>query len=609
MVPEKMTSSKPPVKLHKRTGSNVISIASQSELILRKADELLDRGDHLGALKLYRRALSYTAPGTPEADDVLFAIADAYTEMGQTTDAIKTFAPLLVPGGDAFRLALLRLGNCLMMRGEYNAAMDAFGFCFDDRFAGDFELDDLFSVSDAEELCMSYIEQEEAKEKALRDLDELEIERISEKASKLGEAAEFEQAMAILEPAHEKYPDSPRLFADLLLACFCAQRYEDGLRFYHAASEKLRGELVAQCCAAMFCHYLARAEEEEELVRMISSVESNDLNELVRAYTCTMEIERYGIALRFAEHLLELDPYNRTFIHFTAHAAYCLGNFKRAKEYYDTCLQIEPHDAAAHYYRGLCENTLAGDGPGAMQIDYVVPHSEFIARCEYTRMISERFASDPVSAWNDERERILLMTDWALTDRNCPFADFYLLLILYSDPELAEGLLRALLVEPGTSQKMRDLAAARLHSVVTMRSQCSSFLIFDKNSRLRLCTFERPKKLSYMPPCYKRILTAVVEELKKTDPDLVEDGEELLVSFVKAYAAERPVLPYGQEQATAAAIVYVLLEREGKAPDLRTFAAAHGVTARRIENAIKRIANALAGNDPAAHSGDKDDDE
>lgn len=570
----------------------IINISSQSGLFVRKGEDKLDSGDLIGALKLFRRALSCVPEDSAEWRDICLLLADTYLDMNCAVEAAEWVAPLLLPGEQEFRPAMLRLGHCLASRGELAFAIDAFDISLSSEPEGSPSLDtnDFMNALEASEFCERYLSDEAAEVPLLRDLDEVESERIANEAAALSDDSKFAEAIAKLEAAREKYPDSMRLFVDLLLDYYCEQRFEDALALYDSADEKFQNDFTVQCCVTMLCHQLSLPEREKESARRVSGYEISDPTEVVRAYTVMMETHSFEEALAYAERLTDMEPYNRTYLHFVGHAAYELGDYELAKSQYERSLIIEPHDAAASYYRGACEETLRDGVHRTFQIEYAVPHSEFIARCKYTEELLHCSKEELEARWAEESESILLMLDWALTDRNCPFGDLYLVLLMLLAPSSAARTLRRLLVEPDCSPGLRKLAASHLTTLSASGAEEFRFVMLNEG-RTRICSVSESRANIRLPECYRYIINSVSETLGKLAPELVQAG----VGIAKLYAFEnfskRPRLPYGQKEAMAAAIVFYALERsdQHETPDINEFAIAQGVTRRRLENAFDRL--------------------
>lgn len=572
-----------------KKGGSVISIAGQSALFTRRGDEKADAGDYLGALKMYRRALENCEKGSYEAADLALRISDTYLDMNSYADALAPIAPLLLPGHPQYRAACFRLGHILAGRGEFVAGKEAFWLSLASDDSDDSEplnADDAANALDCIDFCDQYIDEDEQLYPTLRDADEVEIDRILTEAASHTDKGEFDQALPLLEDGFEKYPDSKPMFTDLLLAYFCEQRFYDGMVLYNSVSPQMRDDFTVQCCAAMIFSRLGLKQQEQECAERAMSFSVNDTQQLVRAYATMMELERFDNAFDYASKLYELEPYNRNFIHFCAHSAYRLGNTALAKSYYERSLAIEPYDSAAYYYKGVCEQTLEDGEIRTMQIDYAVPHAEFINRCKFTEKLAHLESDELHALWEHEPETILMMTDWAMTDRNCPYGDLYIVLMLLLDKDRAERILRRLLVEPDCSDGLRKLAAARLGSIRQDRKFC-----MFRDGGISVCSFADTVNYSQWPDSYRRIMELIYQELGESSPKLFAEAAKLCYRYAVHNYRERPRLPYGQPEAMAAAIIYFMTAKSPDEPplDMNTFAAAHGITRRRLENALHRL--------------------
>lgn len=607
-------NAKPP-KIRKSGKAAVISIGSQSAFFTRKANDKLDEGDFLSALRYYRRALACVPFDSKEGRELCLMIADTYLDMDCAVEASAWVAPLLRPDIDEFRPAVLRLGHCLASRGELRAALDCFDFSLSAKLTTEpLQYNDALNAIEAEDFCEEYLDDEKRSEPILRDVDEIEAERIANDAAALSENADFTAAIALLEPAHARFPEDARIFTDLLLDYYCEQRFADGLKLFDSVSDKLKNEFTVQCCAAMLCHQLGQKERAQALAEKISEFKLTDPNELVRAYTVMMEIELFDKAIVYAESMTAQEPYNRTFMHFLAHAAYEAGDAERAKNCYAQNLIVEPNDSVAYFYKKVCEETLAGGERRRFQIEYAVPHSEFIARCKLTEELVGYTREELEDFWHNEPKTMLRLVNWAMTDRNCPFGDLYIVFLLLVDFERTERLLRRLLVEPDCSPVMRRLAAAHLQSDFSGGRKDFRFVMLS-DGRARICALGDSVVYNDFPQCYRYIFETVAKELEKNAEELMGPALMLCKLYTLAHYKHKPQLPYGQKEAMAAAIVYFVLahSHDRETPELSEFAAAHGVTVRRIENAIDRLlelpelSENASGQNPFNDDGDDDE--
>ncbi|MBQ7061449.1 MAG: hypothetical protein IJM85_06665 [Clostridia bacterium] len=582
---------KPPFRTNRE--AEIIDISKQGSLLVRKADERVSSGDYIGALKLFRRALGSMEPDSKEYREVQLMVTDCFLEMGCPVDALGALSPLLKPEIAEARSAALRLGHCLACRGELKAAVRAFHLAMSDHFKADpLMYYDFNNAMDSADLCEQTLADEQDSAPLLRDVDEIEIERIVNEAAEKSRDAEFSEAIAILEEARGRYPDSEKLFTDLLLDYYCDQRFDAAYALYESAGESFKDDITVECCALMLFDHFGMREREEEILNKMLAREPGGVPETVRAYTVLVETGHYSDALLYAETLVDQEPYNRTYRHFLAHAAFRTGDIELAKSCYEFNLAIEPHDSAAVYYLGVCRRALEeGAEPTPIQIDYSIPHAEFIRRCTYLKDLIDTYSGDLTGMWREHREEMLVFTDWALTDTHCPFGDLFLLMLSRTDPGLAEALMRRLLVEPNCSPQLRRLALVHLKDVLRGdRKEHDAYILTD--GELEIVRLAEQMTAADFPASYQEIFKKINEYFDGAGPDELRPVcLGLCYIYALANYQERPRLPYGQSDAMAAAIIFFVLSlnEEYAFDDLPAFAAERGLTVRRIENAAARL--------------------
>lgn len=565
----------------------VISISGSVNSLVDRGDELSGNGDFLNALKLYRRALRLR----PANDDIRLRVSDTLLDMNCFTEAMGVLAPELVQGSQVLRPVIFRLAHCMLGRSEFRAAKQLFMLSVtdggEDDVSDELGYEDAANAFDCIAVCEQYIEEASEEKRFPRDFDEVEVERVLESAGKLSEQGRFDEAIPLTEGAFKRHPESVEIFTDLILNYYCDRRLEEGKKLYLEASDRFKKDFTVQCCAAMIFNALGEMETVDKLVSLISRHDLEQINDIVRAYTVMMELGRFEKAYEYADNLCDIEPYNRNFLHFSAQAAYCLNDVSFAKRCYELCLAIEPGDSVAYYFKKVCLDTLETSERAHYQIEYAVPPSEFLRRVERSEEIANMSMDELGELFSSSRDEILWLTDWSLNDRSSPYGDMYLAILERFDKQLAEGIVRRILVDPECSKALRQAALMHLHSL----SPAGKFMLYSDGS-MNVCSFgQGPESYSDWPECYRRIAELACTRISEKAPELLPAAARLCYLYTLDNYKTKPRLPYGQTEAMAAAIEYFLLrENENReTPELNAFAAERGVTARRIENALIRL--------------------
>ncbi|MBR3298622.1 MAG: tetratricopeptide repeat protein [Clostridia bacterium] len=565
----------------------VISISGSVNSLIDRGDELSEKGDFLSALKLYRRALRLR----PQNDDTRLRVADTLLDMNCFAEAAGVLAPVLRQGSPILRLVIFRLAHCMLGRSEFRAARQLFMLAVtdgdEDDVSEELSYEEMANAFECIGACEQYVDSEAEEKRFVRDSDEVELERVLEEAGKLSEQGRFDEAIPLAEGAYERHPDSMELFTDLLLNYYCDRRLDEGKKLYETAPQRFKRDFTVQCCAALIFGALGESERVEKLVSAITSHGLEQINDIVRAYTVMMEIGRFEKASEYAEDLCDIEPYNRNFIHFAAQAAYCLNDISYAKQCYERCLAIEPSDSVAYFFKKTCLETLESGERIRYQIEYTVPPAEFLRRVERSEEIANMSRDEVAELYDLSRDEVLRLTDWALNDKSSPYGDMYLAILEQYDPELAEALIRRIIVEPESSKAMKRAALAHLNSIAPNEK----FMLYS-DGNVNVCSFGKgADSFAEWPECYRRIAELACSRIAEKAPDLLPAAAKLCYLYTLGSYKKRPRLPFGQPEAMAAAIEYFLLkENENyETPNLHAFAAERGVTVRRISNALVRL--------------------
>ncbi len=189
-----------------------------------------------------------------------------------------------------------------------------------------------------------------------------EILIIQEKARRMMEQGNFEQAIEVLEKLIEDNPDFWAAFNNLALAYFYIGEVDQSKALLHKVLEENTGNLHALCNLAVVHYYEKNEQELDYLLNLLSKIQPYMLEHRYKLGATFALVGRYDDAFKWLRSLqkrgYEGDP---GFYFWLSHSAYFSGHEKDARYAWKQLIKIDPEKQGLEPWAGQVEGeTLEG---------------------------------------------------------------------------------------------------------------------------------------------------------------------------------------------------------------------------------------------------------
>lgn len=179
----------------------------------------------------------------------------------------------------------------------------------------------------------------------IEDMDEFDGAKIvaQEKARRLMEKGDFQQAIDVLEQTIEEFPDLWNAYNNLALAYFYIGEAEQARALLYKVLRENKGNLHALCNLAVFAYYDKNSEELESLLALLAKIQPYDWDNRYKLGATFALVGEYEHAFKWLRSMskrgYEGDP---GFYFWLAQSAYFSGHEQIANEAWQTLIKMDP---------------------------------------------------------------------------------------------------------------------------------------------------------------------------------------------------------------------------------------------------------------------------
>lgn len=208
-----------------------------------------------------------------------------------------------------------------------------------------------------------------------------EILTIQEKARRMMEKGNFDQAIEVLEKLIEENPEFWAAYNNLALAYFYVGKVDQAKTLLHKVLEDNTGNLHALCNLAVVHYYDKNEQELSHLLNLLSKIQPYMLEHRYKLGATFALVGRYDDAYKWLRSLqkrgYEGDP---GFYFWLSHSAYFSGHENEARHYWKQLIHIDPEKEGLEPWAGQQE----GDSLKGMEHnrDFIVEKLENAYRSE-----------------------------------------------------------------------------------------------------------------------------------------------------------------------------------------------------------------------------------
>lgn len=384
------------MKMRSDKGKNKIFSAS-TEIMLDKADMLIEKGQYVKAVSLIRRAME----NEPSSFEVKLFLAEVYHDMELYVLSNNVLFELMRKDPKNPDV-LLVLGKNYLELNELSLC----GYYFK-----------LYSENNAE----AEITLEPEKVQAVRNGLELvhpmtkrRADLLQQKAGMLIRNERLDDAKSIFEELERNFPDeiaykNNTAFTELLLNDYVKgeQKARDALRLKP-------DDPVALCNLVTALSMAGKRDELKQYAEILSRCSTDDPVEIFKIATTFCEIKFDEQAFVWLEKLLKNSPYELDMLFLYGFAAFNCGKYEKFEEVLTDIMTIDESNPVAWFYRkfmdGFYENSKRSR---YKRLDYY-PQIPLTAAQRYSSTLKQ--LPDLFGIWNDED--LFRVVEWALRYTN-----------------------------------------------------------------------------------------------------------------------------------------------------------------------------------------------
>lgn len=376
-------------KMKQEQGHKVIRLRMDAGFFFERAVRSLDRHRYDKALKYFRLA----AEKEPDNPVNQCNLAGILSEMGRFEESNEVLERVLQEVDP-------HLYECRFYMANNYANMD------------DFEK--------AEEYCLHYLEEDpdgEFREEAEEMLDMLAYElgrqprrprvqprnqllRKHEEARECMEAGHFLRATRILEKLVEEAPDFLAAMNNLALSYYYTGELDCAVETIQQVLQKDPHNLHALCNGAVLSQHQGQLEQRDRLVNILKKWAPFHPEHMMKLATTMGVLGEHREAYHLFRQLLKLDSApDSSLYHYTAVAAFNVGEWKRARKYWRIACELDPESEVPRFYLNQLTEAEGSLQPlPTLTYHYQLPFEEQLLQLDQQqlRSIPEQIKQNPL---------------------------------------------------------------------------------------------------------------------------------------------------------------------------------------------------------------------
>lgn len=433
-----------------KTGNKIVHFQQSGDLLFRIAQNRFAQNRLDDAVNYCQRALEKDRMNC----QYKLLLAQIYGRMGRMIESNRILLRILHEEPSLRAIAYYELGNNLHMMGEDDNAYDSFQRCIESN------PDDLLGM-DAEDM-MDFIAYEADDANGLLDVnvkraqDMLTLSRSAMSANKLEDAIQYMQDAIHAQPAMTGMQNS------LALMYYAKGDMAEARRITQEVLEKDAGDIYALCNMVLLAE---DAHARQYWIQKVLATGAAAPEELYKIGLTMCDVGEDGYALQQFERILKEAPYDYGILFSAGVAAYNLGEYLKAVQYFDKMGKVDLDDSLGYFYKTVAQDALAGN-IRMQRISYTgqVPPEESVARIRYIHERSGKSREAFQAAWQkDGLLRKYLLWGLQLEDQEIQKLLVYMLILLGTQE--AEDILRDLILQEQISQAVKETAVFALVSL------------------------------------------------------------------------------------------------------------------------------------------------
>lgn len=559
----------------------ILPFRQNADFYYRRGNDLLESHDTLHAIPMYRTACRME----PDNADYHVALAQALHVAQRYEESI---AELLysAPFPELSQEALFGLASNFTALEQYSMARQCVLRCIDkDRNTHFSHLAQnmLALLNDEEELCYQIGLNDDEDIRLLEQLRLIKTQQLNG-----GE----DEALEALNRLSEAYPTSSILDMEIGISLYASGEYIAAKQRLFNLFKRESKHVRAHCLMALILKAEGKPEEASEESEAILIDDDCSMEELAFAGTTFIELEQWARAKDALTRLAQLSPFDREALHLLAYVYLREKDRESAAELYQTLVTIDDHDTVASYYLELVEEASFKRIYSIWRPLYDVTIPELLER---QRRISELLELDTEDLMHivQEDNSVMLLLEWALFSFFVPKREGPIVLLARINSMASERLFRRFMLSTVHTDGDKHLVAQGFR---TMR--IGTPITMYIGGEWQYGAFHSGLWPEHLPAAYEHILLGILryrpdqrgEDMVELPEQTADVAARIFAVYVISLGQAFPKLSEEQQQAMIVAFLMMALNAiDVEQIPYEELFAYHGVTQRRVDNAIARV--------------------
>lgn len=565
----------------------IVPFQQNAEFYYQRGTKYLSDPEDLAKAEQYLRKAYEQEPGREE---YILAFAETLYRMRRFEESLCVLLTSLSETNRNSHELIFGIGSVFMGLEEFHAAEQCFKLCLDRDPNGPYSeraLDLLELIEDEPEL---------ASQIGLLESEDISLLDAIHRAKSMYISNGDDSGLNLLLSIADHYPNSEMLDMEIAIMQFSIREYDEAKKrlfnLFKRNSKSVRGNALL----TLIYHVQKQEREAQEQSKKILIDPDCSPEELGYAAPILMEIGQYDRAQYALELLRDSLPYDTEMLHQLAYCYYVQGRKQDAEEIYDDLAQRNEDDSVAAYYKKHIREDSEAEFKRTWSINYDVPIREAIDRQRRIRDVATAGVEAIKQTWNNDREFRMILK-WAIMSPLSPSVrGTAKMLSVIGTPE-AERELRAFLIRFDQTDEDKQFVFGLL---LGMEAKPPFSLYYQGDWQYGIA---RPMVVPpRLPVSYESILgmisdfaDCVHENIRYRDlnipSELRDVSTRIFFFYLSCFRGEKlPHITRMQEDAMAGAFIVMglgALNAASIGPDV--VMDVFGITARRLENALKRI--------------------
>lgn len=567
----------------------VLKFVRPSKFYITAGDKRFESGDFLSALSFYRQALERD----PDNVEAAMSVSSALTQLGRFGESNMLLLQLTARD-DCPRDCLFAIACNLMSQNDLRLA-ERWLLMFDEQCDDDDEIlpvveDMLDSIYDAKAKAIRDAQSAKGK-RLLNDSEFAEVSGVLSLASKAASEGDSDAAVKMLEPLAKKYDDIAAIQSSLAFVYHCGGSTEKAVRLLERLAAKDPADLQSRCTLAMIYHDSGNELKLKESVKTLARYETDDPHDLMRIGALFCDIGDLEHAKQIYTRFYSLYPDTAFPSHCLAVCCMKQGNCKRAEELYETLFMINPHDSIAAYYKNLCTSPEEVEKAveAGIPYEYQVPLAEVFRRLELIGELPDMPRDEFIRKWAAD-DAYSDTVGWALETLTFEIKQACMEILNMAGDAKARRILREFILLKEQEDAVKYQAAGALKEL----GEPEPYIMYMGGEYIQMRMAARQDRMPQQAPAaYFHLLRTVTDTMAFRRPNpAIRYAEDMTVKFADGYET-RAAPSKEQQEAIAAAIEIRACEEFDEYVDEEDIMQLYAVTRRRLDNAKKKLDDAL----------------